>query len=108
MVGRWAAGAADVVDRRDERVRVSPGWSAWRPASVPQVVVPAGAWQAAEPLAVWGLVGCVVAPAFDFAGLRAGAAGLVAGCPGGRRPMSPSARRGAGRWAAPVAGASTA
>ena len=36
----------------------------------PQVVVAAGAWQAAEPLAAWGLVGCVVAPAFDFAGFE--------------------------------------
>ena len=36
----------------------------------PQVVVPAGAWQAAEPLAAWALVGCIVAPAFDFAGFE--------------------------------------
>lgn len=36
----------------------------------PQVVVPAGTWQAAEPLADWGLVGCIVAPAFEFAGFE--------------------------------------
>ena len=36
----------------------------------PQVVVPAGAWQAAEPLGPWTLVGCTVAPAFDFAGFQ--------------------------------------
>ncbi len=36
----------------------------------PQAVVPAGAWQAARPLGAWTLVGCVVAPAFDFAGFE--------------------------------------
>jgi predicted cupin superfamily sugar epimerase len=34
----------------------------------PQVVVPAGAWQAARPLREWTLVGCIVAPAFSFDG----------------------------------------
>ncbi|HEY0292972.1 MAG TPA: cupin domain-containing protein [Hansschlegelia sp.] len=33
----------------------------------PQVVVPAGWWQAAESLGRWTLVGCTVAPGFDFA-----------------------------------------
>lgn len=32
----------------------------------PQAVVPAGAWQAAESLGAWTLVGCTVAPAFLF------------------------------------------
>lgn len=36
----------------------------------PQATVPAHAWQAARPLGVWTLVGCTVAPAFDFAGFR--------------------------------------
>ena len=31
-----------------------------------QVVVPAGWWQSAEPLGAWTLVGCAVAPAFEF------------------------------------------
>jgi predicted cupin superfamily sugar epimerase len=34
----------------------------------PQAVVPAGAWQAARPVGAWALVGCIVAPAFDFDG----------------------------------------
>ncbi|MGA2054798.1 MAG: cupin domain-containing protein [Bradyrhizobium sp.] len=34
---------------------------------VPQVIVPAHAWQAAESTGDWTLVGCTVAPAFDFA-----------------------------------------
>ena len=36
----------------------------------PQVVVPAGDWQAAEALGDWTLVGCTVAPGFDFAGFE--------------------------------------
>jgi predicted cupin superfamily sugar epimerase len=36
----------------------------------PQVVVPAGAWQAARPLGAWTLVGCIVAPAFEYAGFE--------------------------------------
>ena len=35
-----------------------------------QVVVPAGAWQAARPLGAWTLVGCIVAPAFTFHGFE--------------------------------------
>ena len=33
----------------------------------PVGVVPPGAWQAAKPLGAWSLVGCTVAPSFDFA-----------------------------------------
>lgn len=36
----------------------------------PQHVVPPHAWQAAESLGDWTLVGCTVAPAFDFAGFE--------------------------------------
>jgi predicted cupin superfamily sugar epimerase len=36
----------------------------------PQAVVPAGAWQAAESLGVWTLVGCTVAPGFEFSGFE--------------------------------------
>lgn len=36
----------------------------------PQAVVPAGAWQTAESLGAWTLVGCTVAPGFDFAGFE--------------------------------------
>ena len=34
---------------------------------VPQAIVPAHAWQAAESTGDWTLVGCTVAPGFDFA-----------------------------------------
>lgn len=33
----------------------------------PQGIVPAGAWQSARSLGDWSLVGCTVAPGFDFA-----------------------------------------
>jgi len=36
----------------------------------PQAIVPAHAWQAAESLGDWTLVGCTVAPGFDFAGFE--------------------------------------
>jgi predicted cupin superfamily sugar epimerase len=36
----------------------------------PQIVVPAGHWQTATSLGEWTLVGCTVAPAFDFAGFE--------------------------------------
>lgn len=36
----------------------------------PQVVIPAGAWQTAESLGAWTLVGCTVSPAFEFSGFE--------------------------------------
>jgi hypothetical protein len=36
----------------------------------PQAVVPAGVWQSARSLGDWTLVGCTVAPAFEFAGFE--------------------------------------
>ena len=33
----------------------------------PQGIVPANAWQMAESMGEWTLVGCTVAPAFEFA-----------------------------------------
>ncbi len=34
----------------------------------PQAIVPKAAWQMARPLGAWVLVGCTVAPAFEFSG----------------------------------------
>jgi predicted cupin superfamily sugar epimerase len=48
----------------------------------PHAVVPAGFWQAAEPLGDWALVSCVVAPAFSFAGFEMAPPGWQ---PGGDR-----------------------
>lgn len=36
----------------------------------PQIVVPANAWQSAESLGDWTLVGCTVAPGFEFDGFE--------------------------------------
>jgi uncharacterized protein len=36
----------------------------------PQAVVAAGDWQAAESLGAWTLVGCTVAPGFEFSGFE--------------------------------------
>jgi predicted cupin superfamily sugar epimerase len=45
-------------------VRLGPDLAA---GEVPQAIVPAEAWQAAESTGDWTLVGCTVAPGFDFA-----------------------------------------
>jgi hypothetical protein len=36
----------------------------------PQAVVPAGTWQQARSLGAWTLVGCTVAPGFEFSGFE--------------------------------------
>jgi predicted cupin superfamily sugar epimerase len=36
----------------------------------PQIVVPRGAWQAAQSLGAWTLAGCTVAPGFEFSGFE--------------------------------------
>jgi predicted cupin superfamily sugar epimerase len=40
-----------------------------------QAVVPPGAWQSARPIGQWALVGCIVVPAFEFAGFELAAEG---------------------------------
>ena len=37
---------------------------------VPQAIVPAGHWQAAETRGDWTLVGCTVSPGFEFSGFE--------------------------------------
>jgi predicted cupin superfamily sugar epimerase len=41
----------------------------------PQIVVPQGWWQSALSLGAWTLVGCTVAPGFEFAGFEMAAEG---------------------------------
>jgi hypothetical protein len=36
----------------------------------PQIEIAAGVWQSAEPLGAWTLVGCTVAPGFEFEGFE--------------------------------------
>jgi predicted cupin superfamily sugar epimerase len=45
------------------RVTLGPDLAA---GEQPQTIVPAGAWQAAESLGAWTLVGCTVSPGFEF------------------------------------------
>lgn len=47
----------------------------------PQATVPTGWWQSAEPEGDWTLVGCTVAPAFDFAGFEMAPPGWEPGRP---------------------------
>ncbi len=48
----------------------------------PQAVVPAGSWQTARSLGEWTLVGCTVAPGFDFAQFELAEPGWEPGKPG--------------------------
>jgi hypothetical protein len=45
----------------------------------PQVLVPTGHWQAAEPQGGWALVSCVVSPGFEFAGFTLAPSGWSPG-----------------------------
>ncbi|MEZ5785426.1 MAG: cupin domain-containing protein [Xanthobacteraceae bacterium] len=69
-VWHWYAGAPLKLaiaehDQSMETRRLGPDFAA---GEEPQVIVPAHAWQAAESLGDWTLVGCTVAPGFVFAG----------------------------------------
>jgi uncharacterized protein len=46
----------------------------------PQAVVPAQAWQQAQSLGAWTLVGCTVAPGFEFAGFELARPDFEPGC----------------------------
>ncbi len=45
----------------------------------PQVIIPPACWQAAESLGDWTLVGCTVAPAFEFSGFEMAQPGWTPG-----------------------------
>jgi predicted cupin superfamily sugar epimerase len=70
-IWHYYAGAAlklSVVDgAAEEIVRLGADIAA---GEVPQVTVPARAWQAAESFGPWTLVGCTVAPGFSFEGFK--------------------------------------
>jgi len=57
---------------RAERLRLGPNVAA---DERPQIIVPAHAWQSAESLGAWTLVGCTVSPAFEFDGFELAAEG---------------------------------
>ena len=71
-VWHWHAGAPLQLEialaaDRIERVTLGGDISA---GLRPQAVVPSHVWQAAQTLGDWTLLGCTVAPAFDFAGFE--------------------------------------
>jgi predicted cupin superfamily sugar epimerase len=70
-IWHYHAGAPLRLDIADgetrESIVVGPNLAA---GERPQGIVPAHAWQAAESLGDWTLVGCTVAPGFDFAGFE--------------------------------------
>lgn len=70
-VWHYYAGAPLVLEMSDEsrirRMKLGPDIAL---GERPQGVVPAGHWQAAESLGEWTLVGCTVAPGFDFSGFE--------------------------------------
>jgi predicted cupin superfamily sugar epimerase len=64
----WYAGAPlrlDIVPANGKRQRLTLG-SDLAAGECPQAIVPAGAWQLAESLGDWTLLGCTVAPGFEF------------------------------------------
>jgi predicted cupin superfamily sugar epimerase len=68
----WQAGAPLDLGLGDtsapaQSVRLGPHPEA---GEVLQAVVPAGVWQEARSLGAWSLVGCIVAPAFEFSGFE--------------------------------------
>ena len=67
-IWHYYAGSAlvlQIADEADKRsIRLGPDLTA---GELPQAIVPAQAWQAAESTGDWTLVGCTVAPGFDFA-----------------------------------------
>jgi uncharacterized protein len=51
-------------DSGQRRIKLGPDLAT---GEVPQAIVPAHAWQAAESAGEWTLVGCTVVPGFEFA-----------------------------------------
>jgi uncharacterized protein len=72
-VWHWHAGAPLILDLAAldhgpvSRVTLGPDLAA---AQRPQAIVPAQVWQAAASLGEWTLVGCTMAPGFEFAGFE--------------------------------------
>src|SRR5688572_21331207 len=69
-VWHWYAGAPlalSIIDGAQKLVRLGVDLTA---GERPQAVVPALAWQQARSLGAWTLVGCTVAPGFEFAGFE--------------------------------------
>jgi predicted cupin superfamily sugar epimerase len=77
-VWHWYAGAALVLSITEDAGRhtIMLG-SDLAAGQRPQAVVPAHAWQQAHSAGAWTLVGCTVAPGFEFAGFELAPPGFV-------------------------------
>jgi len=67
----WYAGSALTLQidagERTRAIRLGPDLAT---GELPQAIVPAHAWQAAESVGDWTLCGCTVAPGFKFSGFE--------------------------------------
>ncbi len=67
----WHGGAPLLLQVKDgdtrNDYRLGPDWLN---GEVPHAAVPAHAWQSAKSLGAWTLVGCTVAPGFEFSGFE--------------------------------------
>ena len=71
-VWHWYAGAPLELKQREDNQPETSGvlGNAVLENQSPQIVVPAGVWQSAQSLGDWTLVGCTVAPGFEFSGFE--------------------------------------
>jgi predicted cupin superfamily sugar epimerase len=70
-VWHWHGGAPLLLQVKNgearQDYRLGPDWPA---GDRPHGIVPAHAWQSARSLGAWTLVGCTVAPGFEFSGFE--------------------------------------
>jgi uncharacterized protein len=66
-IWHWYAGAALKLSTKQKVFHLGPNLLS---GEQPQYVIPADAWQSAESLGEWTLVGCTVAPGFEFSGFE--------------------------------------
>jgi predicted cupin superfamily sugar epimerase len=67
----WYGGAPLLLEIKHRETRhVHRLGQDWLKGEHPHALVPAKAWQSARSLGAWTLMGCTVAPGFDFAGFE--------------------------------------
>ena len=71
-IWHWYAGAPLELNQRDDAGLVTPAVLGCdlTTGERPQLVVPRNVWQSARSLGDWTLVGCTVAPGFEFSGFQ--------------------------------------
>ncbi len=80
-VWHWYAGAALELSQSDGATlaRVQLLGNIFADGAYPQILVPANIWQSARSTGNWTLVGCTVAPGFEFHGFEMAPEGWVPG-----------------------------